>query len=324
MRGFCFELIIFELMYEFAIIGCGNIARLHAEQISRLGKLSAVCDPDKEKADRLASEFKAKAYYSFEEVLSDPSIDIFCICTPNGYHAEHCIRALQAGRHVFCEAPLCLTRAGAWQIIETEKFCRKKLFVFNASTAHPAATELKTAIKEHTNGHLYRFDLHCVSKAPADHYQGWRGKIFPGGGALYTDFSNYIDLLISLFGEIDSVKGTSANHDTGLVEFEDEGVATVRTVGGIEGTIRWKLGADPLTGPAFSISGLKKPMIFSAGELSAMVAADAAFYERSYVKFLETLENGGSSSAGLYQSTRTIEGIERIYKAVSPNSFANL
>src|SRR4051812_6519181 len=222
-------------MYAFAIIGCGNVARLHAEQVSRAGKLVAVCDPKKDRADKLASEYGATAYYSFEDLLHDQAIDIFSICTPNGYHAEQCIKALQAGKHVFCEAPLCLTKAGAWQIIETEKFCRRKLFVFNSTTAHPAVLELKAAIKEHTNGHLYRFDIQCVSKEPADYYEGWRGKIFPGGGALYTDFSKYIDLLITLFGEIDSVRGSASNlHHEGLLEFEDEGQAVVRTGSGIE------------------------------------------------------------------------------------------
>jgi UDP-N-acetyl-2-amino-2-deoxyglucuronate dehydrogenase len=307
-------------MYSFAIIGCGSISPLHAQQISRIGKLVAVCDPVKEKADRLAAEYKAKAYYSFEELLPDSSIDIFCICTPIGYHAEHCIKSLQAGKHVFCEAPLCLTKAGAWQMIETEKFCRRKLFVFNSTTAHPAVQDLKTAIRAHTNGHLYRFHLACTAKKPAGYYGGWRGKIFPGGGALYTDFSNYIDLVISLFGPIDSVKGSASNrHHENLVEFEDEGEVVVKTQNGIEGTIKWQLEADSLEGPAFIISNLKKPIEFSAVELTNMLTADRNFYERSYGTFLGALDSGETSSAVLYESTRTVEGIERIYKAVSPN-----
>jgi UDP-N-acetyl-2-amino-2-deoxyglucuronate dehydrogenase len=306
-------------MYAFAIIGCGNVARLHAEQISKAGKLQAVCDPKKDRADALASEFGATAYYSFEDLLNHPSIDIFSICTPNGYHAEQCIKALQAGRHVFCEAPLCLTKAGAWQIIETEKYCRRKLFVFNAA-AQPKLLELKATIREHTNGHLYHFDLQCVSHESMDYYKGWRGRMFPGGGALYTNFANHVDMLISLFGEIDSVRGTVSNlRHTGNVEFEDEGTAAVRTRNGIEGTIRWQLEGGATEGPAFSISNLNKPIKLSADELAHMLTADGAFYERSYRNFIEALESGETSSAGLYESTKTIEGIERIYRAVSPN-----
>ena len=55
---------------SFAIIGCGRIAQRHAEQISRHGFLAAVCDIIPEKANELARRYKAKAYYSIEEMLA--------------------------------------------------------------------------------------------------------------------------------------------------------------------------------------------------------------------------------------------------------------
>jgi len=55
---------------SFAIIGCGRIAQRHAEQISRHGILVAVCDIVPEKANELAGRYKAKAYYSVEEMLA--------------------------------------------------------------------------------------------------------------------------------------------------------------------------------------------------------------------------------------------------------------
>src|SRR6476661_3907153 len=117
-------------MYKFALIGCGSISKVHAEKINAFGKLVAVCDIFPSKADQLASQYQAKAYYDIDELLKDEEeFDIVCICTPVGCHAEHCIKSLQAGKHVLCESPLCITAAAAWQMIETEKFCRKKLFV---------------------------------------------------------------------------------------------------------------------------------------------------------------------------------------------------
>jgi UDP-N-acetyl-2-amino-2-deoxyglucuronate dehydrogenase len=94
---------------RFAIVGCGRIAQRHAAHIGNRGILAAVCDVVKEKADQLATEYKAKAYYSIEELLkSETAVEVVSICTPNGLHAEHSIQALQAGFHVLCEKPMAL------------------------------------------------------------------------------------------------------------------------------------------------------------------------------------------------------------------------
>ena len=54
---------------RFAIIGCGKIAPRHAAEAAKQGRLLAVCDIVKEKADALALAFSAKAYYSIHELL---------------------------------------------------------------------------------------------------------------------------------------------------------------------------------------------------------------------------------------------------------------
>ena len=82
----------------FPIVGCGRISWRHAEQISRLGTLQAVCDINQAAAHELALAFGARPYFSIESLLaSEPELDIVSICTPNCLHAEHSILALQAG-----------------------------------------------------------------------------------------------------------------------------------------------------------------------------------------------------------------------------------
>ncbi|HYO20896.1 MAG TPA: Gfo/Idh/MocA family oxidoreductase, partial [Flavisolibacter sp.] len=105
-------------MKDFAIIGCGRIAKRHAENILRIGKLSAVCDALPAKADEFAAAYGAKAYYSVDDLLrEEKNVEFVAVCTPNGMHAEHIIKSLQAGKNVLAEKPLCLTKAAAWQII---------------------------------------------------------------------------------------------------------------------------------------------------------------------------------------------------------------
>ena len=86
---------------KFGLIGCGRIAQRHAEHINNKGQLVAVCDIVKEKADALAASGNAKAWYSVEDMLAnEKDIDVIAICSPNGLHATHAIKALQAGFHV--------------------------------------------------------------------------------------------------------------------------------------------------------------------------------------------------------------------------------
>src|SRR5215510_3111716 len=95
---------------RFGIIGCGRIAQRHAEHILNKGELIAVCDVVKQKADTMASGFKARGYYDVDEMLqSEKDMDVVAICSPNGLHAEHSIKVLKAGVHALCEKPMALT-----------------------------------------------------------------------------------------------------------------------------------------------------------------------------------------------------------------------
>jgi predicted dehydrogenase len=93
---------------NFAIIGCGRIAQRHAEHINN-GRLVAVCDIDLEKAQQLAEKYDAKAYQYVDDLLKNESVDVVAVCSPNGLHAEHSIKALNSGFHVLCEKPMAIT-----------------------------------------------------------------------------------------------------------------------------------------------------------------------------------------------------------------------
>ena len=94
-------------LINFAIIGCGRIAERHAEHISNKGKLLAVCDIVNEKADALAKKYLANKYYTIDDLLkNEKEVNVIAVCSPNGLHARHSIKALQAGHHVLCEKPM--------------------------------------------------------------------------------------------------------------------------------------------------------------------------------------------------------------------------
>ncbi|MFC0212496.1 Gfo/Idh/MocA family protein [Paenibacillus chartarius] len=104
-----------------AVIGLGSISDSHLTSYQRHpeARLYAVCDVNEERARKKAAEFGAEAIYTdYRALLADEQIDAVSICTWNNLHAEICIAALEAGKHVLVEKPLCKTVEEALRIQE--------------------------------------------------------------------------------------------------------------------------------------------------------------------------------------------------------------
>ncbi|MHB9141205.1 MAG: Gfo/Idh/MocA family protein, partial [Paludibacter sp.] len=95
-------------MIKFAVIGQGHIGKRHAEMIRQNAdsELVAVCDVLPKEQLGL-SNIKEAFFSTIDELLAaDLDIDVINICTPNGFHAEYAIKALQAQKHVVLEKPI--------------------------------------------------------------------------------------------------------------------------------------------------------------------------------------------------------------------------
>jgi UDP-N-acetyl-2-amino-2-deoxyglucuronate dehydrogenase len=321
-------------MKKFAIIGCGNISGRHAENIVRVGKLTAVCDIIPERADNMAAAYQAKAYYSIDELLAgEKEIDIISVCTPNGLHAEHIIKSLQADKDVLTEKPLCLTKAAAWQIIETEKLCRRKLYVVKSARYNPILKELKKLLGKNGLGKLYSFHLNCIWNRPDKYYTDWKGKVFPDGGTLYNQFSHYIDVMLWLFGEVKEAKGfmTNAAHQSSI-EFEDTGAASLLMENEMIGSVHWsvnafqknheiglsitaengtiKIGGEYLNEVQYV--NTSSPVSFSSFSKESLQS-----HKLLYEHLAEAQVNDENIFPGAFDGLRTVETIEKIYKACS-------
>ncbi len=347
MQGFFVVLAVLltPMIYQFAIVGCGRIAARHAENIARVGKLKAVCDTVTEKADALARQYGATAYYSIDDLLAaEKEIDVVSVCTPNGFHAEHAIKSLQHGRHVLCEKPMCITSAAAWQMIETEKFSRKRLFVVKSTRFNPLVQSLKNILDKKLLGQVYSFQLSCFWNRPAAYYSDWHGKEFPDGGTLYTQFSHYIDALIWMLGDIKEVKGFAGNmaHQK-VMEFEDTGVVALKMQNDVLGTFNWSVNtylknyeisltliAEKGTiclGGAYLNEIMYQNM---EGDIELLNTTSAAneygFYNGSmsnhqevYEQLIKALTDKEQPFTNAFDGLKTVEAIEKIYKAVTPS-----
>jgi predicted dehydrogenase len=332
-------------MYKFGLIGCGRIAPRHAEQIKKIGNLIAVCDTDKAKADAFAKEYNSRPYYSIDDLLQgSKEVDIITVCTPNGYHAEHAIKSLQAGKNVLCEKPLCITSAAAWQMVDTAYFCRKKLFVVKQNRYNPAVKYVKDLLDNNMLGGITSFQINCFWNRPQEYYTGgWKGDIHLDAGILYTQFSHFIDLLFWLLGEVENCTGFKKDHHLRRnFNIEDTGVAILQMKTGALGTINYTINAQPrnIEG-SFALFG-EKASIKIGGEYLNRVewyednginkiqsyANDYVFYQGSmsnhhivYDELIKALSSNASNlSIEAKEAAKTVEIIEEIYKNTTDKS----
>jgi len=231
---------------NFAIIGCGKIAQRHAEQIARVGKLTAVCDIDFQRAQQLASDFNCKTYHDISELLAvESNVDVICICTPNYLHAQQTILSLNAGKHVLCEKPLAINGRDAEKMIQAAEINQKKLFVVKSSRYTPAIEALKNKIDLGALGKINSFQLNCIWNRPNEYYaENWRGTNEQDGGTLFTQFSHYIDVLLWLLNDdAETFAGFRANLSGKNIDFEDSGAISVKMKSSTIGTIHYSVNA---------------------------------------------------------------------------------
>ncbi len=330
---------------KFGLVGCGRIAMRHAEIISNIAELTAVCDIKPGRADEFAQKFSSRKYSAIDELLeNEKELDVISVCTPNSFHSEHTIKSLKAGLNVLCEKPMAISVSECNKMmIEADK-SGKDLFIVKQNRFNPPIAALKEIIEAGRLGRILNVELNCFWNRNDEYYRqsDWKGKKAIDGGTLFTQFSHFIDLLYWLIGDFKTLDAIGRNflHNE-LVEFEDTGVVigefelgalctlnyTVNshkqnmegsiTVFGEKGTV--KIGGQYLNVLEYqSIDGYK-----IEGLPASRPANDYGFYqgsmsnhEKVYENVIDVLTRGGTIAANAFEGMKTVEIIERIYKSM--------
>ncbi len=229
------------------MIGCGAIGKKHAHLCSQKGTLLAVCDINSERASLFASNYKARLYCSLQEMLEqEKTAHALVVCTPNGYHAEHAVKGLKAGLHVLCEKPMAIHLNECKLMARTARKYKRQLVVVKQNRYNPPVVAVKNALQKGKLGKIVGIQVNCFWNRDVNYYQGspWRGTKSLDGGALFTQFSHFIDLLYWLAGELKEVKGYVANKAHGnTIETDDTGVFSFITKAGVPGTLHYTTNA---------------------------------------------------------------------------------
>lgn len=192
-------------MLKVGVIGTGNIFKsVHLPGWTSHPdvEIIAFCDSYKKSAEDVAASFPdAKVYNDYRELLSNPSIDTVGISTPNLFHSEIAIAALQAGKHVFCEKPDAVNPLEAQKMADAARASGKVLMTMRNNRFSPQAQYLKKMIEKGELGELYSGRAGWIRRRGIPGRGGWfTTKELSGGGPLIDLGVHMIDLAMWLSG----------------------------------------------------------------------------------------------------------------------------
>ena len=152
------------------IIGLGGIAHLHAGgwAASPLAEVVAGCNRSPQVFSRWEKEYGLKKFTTDPlELINNPELDIIDICSPNNYHAEQTIAALNAGKHVMCEKPLAPTVDEIKRMIAARDASGKLLMTAQHLRFSGTTRALKAEIDSGALGKIYHARAWWLRRAGA-------------------------------------------------------------------------------------------------------------------------------------------------------------
>lgn len=237
-------------MIKFALIGCGRIAKRHAEllgtgQIAG-ASLAAVCDVVPQRAQQFGATFAVPAYTSIEEMLRHANADVVSVLTPSGMHADHVVQVARSGRHVVVEKPMALTLTDAQRMIEVCDESGVRLFVVKQNRFNVPIVKTREALEAGRFGRLLLGTVRVRWCRDQAYYNqdSWRGTWLQDGGVLANQASHHVDMLWWFMGDVESVhaRGLKALVD---IQAEDTAIATLKFRNGALGIIEATTAARP-------------------------------------------------------------------------------
>ena len=145
-----------------AVVGLGELALgeiLPGFRESKFANLVALVSGDPGKAKQTAEVYGVSpdaiySYENFDRIRDNPKIEVVYIVLPNSLHAEYTVRALKAGKHVFCEKPMAANVEECQRMIAAGKETGKKLGVAYRLHYEPMTQRVKEMCDKKTHGAL--------------------------------------------------------------------------------------------------------------------------------------------------------------------------
>jgi phthalate 4,5-cis-dihydrodiol dehydrogenase len=198
--------------------------------------LTAAADIDKGQLEKFHSEFQGETYLSVEALCDNPRVDVVYIATPNQFHVEHALIALEKGKHVLVEKPMTLTLDDADTMIQTAERHGVQLMVNVKHSFDPHIRQIREIVRSGELGRLRM--LHYWYFADWLYRPRTAEELNPslGGGVTWRQGPHQFDILRTIAGGVvRSVRAMTGMWDesrpvvgchAAFLEFEDGTAAT--------------------------------------------------------------------------------------------------
>jgi predicted dehydrogenase len=220
----------------------------------------------------------AKHTTDWRDQVNDPDVQLFDNGGPNNVHAEPCIAAAKAGKHILCEKPLGRTAEESKRMLDAvEGASIKHMVAFNYRFV-PAIRQIRNLIESGALGRIYHWRAVYLQEWIMPHFgtpKIWRlDKQLAGTGALGDLGAHIIDLAHYLIGDMKSVAAMTKTFikerpllegsGSGNVDVDDAFVATVEFENGAIGTLEsTRFAGGHKNSNCFEINGEKGSVRFN-------------------------------------------------------------
>lgn len=200
-------------MKNIGVIGIGQISRNYLNNLTGMFgkrvKLIGVADIIYERAEKAAGDYGIKAFRSINEMLQSDEIDIILNITPPKEHFEIALAAINAGKHVYNEKPICIKREEAAQLLDTA--AKKGVRVGGAPDTFLGAgiQTCRKLINDGCIGTPVAANAFMMTRGPEDFHPAPDFFYKEGGGPMFDMGPYYITALVYLLGPVARVSGSA-------------------------------------------------------------------------------------------------------------------
>jgi predicted dehydrogenase len=244
------------------VLGGGGILDAHIRGYRAYAnaiEVVAVADVVEETARRRAAELDAATYTDYRQMILEADLDAVDICLPHYLHAEAIVAAAQAGKHILCEKPLCLTVLQADEVQQAVSTAGVTLMCAHNQLYLPAVAKAKQLLDQGILGTVYEVrttDSFYNDFDPQN--MGWRASAATSGGGELMDTGYHPTYLMLHLAGGSPVEATAllSRHRLRFMEGEDSAQVLVRFENGVVGQLVTSWAYDPPPGTQrFSVVG---------------------------------------------------------------------
>ena len=184
------------------VSGRGKLAR-QAESPELGSKIVAGADPDATARDEFAQYFgeQVRVYSDYRDMLESEDVDAVFICSPDHFHEEQAVAALEANKAVYLEKPIAVTIEGADRILETARRTGSKLYLGHNMRYFPSILKMKEIIDAGVIGNLRAvWCRHFVGIGGDAYFKDWHSQRKNITGLLLQKGAHDIDVIHWLSG----------------------------------------------------------------------------------------------------------------------------